>query len=135
MIWIILLIQIVSWTYYQKFQFRERDLVASNPEAAYEANKKWHIWKGVNHFSVYMAIWSNYGILDALIFGMVFWFVFDILCNVMLLGRHAFYVGQTAETDKLFRYIGEKIKIKPEIAQFVVKVITLGILFTIKYAL
>lgn len=135
MIWIILLIQIVSWIYYQKFQFRERDLVASNPEAAYEANKKWHIWKGLNHLSVYMAIWTGYGFLNALIFGFLFWTFFDILCNVIVLRRHIFYVGKTADTDRLFRWIGEKIKMKAEIVQFLTKCLILCILFIIKYNL
>ncbi len=122
---IIFFLYLISWVYYQKFQFKERDLVNTYPDLAYEANKKWHIWKGINHLGVYIAIWAAYGFWNMVIFGTAFWILFDMLCNIIVLKRHAFYVGKTAQTDLFIRWAADKIKITPEITQFIIKVVIL----------
>jgi hypothetical protein len=129
---IVFLIHLISWVLYQKHQFNERDLYATQPQEAYEHNKKWHIWKGINHLSVYVLVWSLYGFLSMVFFATAFWFGFDILCNIIVLKRPAFYVGKTAQTDLFIRKIAELIKIKPEYASALIKVLILLILIILK---
>jgi hypothetical protein len=122
---IVFLVHLISWVLYQKHQFKERDLYATDSYNAYEHNKKWHIWKGINHLSVY-------GFFSMVFFATAFWFGFDILCNVIVLKRPAFYVGQTAQTDLFIRKVAELIKIKPEYASALIKVLILLILIILK---
>jgi len=129
---IVFLVHLISWVLYQKHQFKERDLYATDSHNAYEHNKKWHIWKGINHLSVYVLVWSLYGFFSMIFFATAFWFGFDILCNVIVLKRPAFYVGQTAQTDLFIRKVAEFIKIKPEYASALIKVLILLILLIIK---
>ena len=129
---IILLFHLITWVLYQKYQFLERDLYATEPQEAYTKNKKWHFWKGLNHLSVYVLIWSLYGFFSMVFFATAFWFGFDILCNVIVLKRPAFYVGVTANTDKFIRKVAEIIKIKPEYASALIKILILVILFILK---
>ena len=129
---IVFLVHLISWVLYQKHQFKERDLYASKPQEAYEQNKKWHIWKGINHLSVYVLIWSLYGFLPMLFFATAFWFGFDILCNVIVLKRPAFYVGVTADTDKFIRKVAKLIKIKTEYTSALIKILILIILLILK---
>lgn len=129
---IVFLVHLISWVLYQKHQFNERDLYATKPQEAYAQNKKWHFWKGINHLSVYVLIWSLYGFWSMLFFAIFFWFGFDILCNVIVLKRPAFYVGVTADTDKFIRKIAGFIKIKPEYASALIKIVILLILLILK---
>lgn len=129
---IVFLVHLISWVLYQKHQFNERDYYAISKEEAYIENKKWHIWKGINHLSVYVLVWSLYGFFSMVFFATAFWFGFDILCNIIVLKRPAFYVGQTAQTDLFIRKVAEFIKIKPEYASALIKVLILLILLIIK---
>lgn len=129
---IVFLVHLISWVLYQKHQFKERDLYATQPQEAYAQNKKWHFWKGINHLSVYVLVWSLYGFMSMLLFATSFWFGFDILCNVIVLKRPAFYVGKTAQTDLFIRKVAELIKIKPEYTSALIKIVILLILFILK---
>ena len=129
---IVFLVHLISWVLYQKHQFKERDLYETKPQEAYAQNKKWHFWKGINHLSVYVLVWSLYGFWSMLFFAISFWFGFDILCNVIVLKRPAFYVGVTADTDKFIRKIAGFIKIKPEYASALIKIVILLILLILK---
>ena len=129
---IVFLVHLISWVLYQKHQFNERDLYATKPQEAYIQNKKWHFWKGINHLSVYVLVWSLYGFWSMLFFATSFWFGFDILCNIIVLKRPAFYVGVTADTDKFIRKIAGFIKIKPEYASALIKILILVILLILK---
>jgi hypothetical protein len=129
---IVFLVHLISWVLYQKHQFLERDLYEIKPQEAYEQNKKWHFWKGINHISVYVLVWSLYGFWLMFLFATAFWFGFDILCNVIVLKRPAFYVGVTADTDKFIRKVAELIKIKPEYASALIKILILIILLILK---
>ena len=129
---IVFLVHLISWVLYQKFQFKERDLYSTDSHNAYEANKKWHFWKGINHLSVYAVLWATFSFYAMFVFATCFWLGFDILINVIVLKRPAFYVGKTADTDKFLRKIAELIKIKPEYASALIKVLILLILFILK---
>lgn len=129
---IVFLVHLISWVLYQKHQFLERDLYAIKPQEAYAQNKKWHSWKGINHLSVYVLVWSLYGFWSMLFFSTSFWFGFDILCNVIVLKKPAFYVGVTADTDKFIRKIAGILKIKPEYASALIKILILVILLILK---
>jgi len=129
---IVFLVHLISWVLYQKHQFKERDLYEINPQEAYEQNKKWHFWKGINHISVYAVLFLAFGFKTMLVFATAFWFGFDILCNVIVLKRPAFYVGVTADTDKFIRKVGEFIKIKPEYTSALIKILILIILLILK---
>ena len=129
---IVFLVHLISWVLYQKYQFLERDLYATKPQEAYTKNKKWHFWKGLNHLSVYVLVWSHYGFWSMVFFATSFWFGFDILCNVIVLKRPAFYVGVTADTDKFIRKIAGIVKIKPELASVLIKIIILLLLIILK---
>ena len=129
---IVFLVHLISWVLYQKFQFNERDLYSTDSHNAYEANKKWHFWKGINHLSVYAVLWGTFGFYAMFIFATCFWLGFDILINVIVLKRPAFYVGVTADTDKFIRKVAEFIKIKPEYASALIKIVILLILFILK---
>jgi hypothetical protein len=129
---IVFLVHLISWVLYQKHQFKERDLYEINPQEAYEQNKKWHFWKGINHLSVYAVLFLAFGFKIMLAFATCFWFGFDILCNVIVLKRPAFYVGVTADTDKFIRKVAEFIKIKPEYTSALIKILILIILLILK---
>ena len=129
---IVFLVHLISWVLYQKHQFKERDLYEINAQEAYEQNKKWHFWKGINHISVYVLVWSLYDFWSMFLFATAFWFGFDILCNVIVLKRPAFYVGITADTDKFIRKVAEFIKIKPEYTSALIKILILIILLILK---
>jgi hypothetical protein len=62
-----------------------------------------------------------------LIFAVLFWALFDVLINIVVLNRKALYVGVTADTDKFLRKLGEFLHIKPEIASVLIKVVILAI--------
>lgn len=126
---IVFLVHLISWVLYQKHQFKERDLYATQPQEAYAQNKKWHFWKGINHLSVYILVWSLHGFWSMILFATYFWFGFDILCNVIVLKRPAFYVGKTAQTDLFIRKVAELIKINPEYTSALIKILILLILF------
>jgi len=129
---IVFLVHLISWVLYQKYQFKERDLYEIQPQEAYTQNKKWHFWKGINHLSVYAVLWATFGFYAMFVFATCFWLGFDILINVIVLKRPAFYVGKTADTDKFLRKIAELIKIKPEYASALIKIVILLILFILK---
>jgi len=129
---IVFLVHLISWVLYQKHQFKERDLYEIKPQEAYEQNKKWHFWKGINHISVYAVLFLAFGFKTMLAFATYFWLGFDILCNVIVLKRPAFYVGVTADTDKFIRKVAEFIKIKPEYTSALIKVLILIILLILK---
>ncbi len=129
---IVFLVHLISWVLYQKHQFKERDLYEINSQEAYEQNKKWHFWKGINHISVYAVLFLAFGFQTMLAFATCFWFGFDILCNVIVLKRPAFYVGVTADTDKFIRKVAEFIKIKPEYTSALIKILILIILLILK---
>jgi hypothetical protein len=129
---IVFLVHLISWVLYQKFQLKERDIYATQPQEAYEQNKKWHFWKGINHLSVYAVLWGTFGFYAMFVFATCFWLGFDILINVIVLKRPAFYVGKTADTDKFLRKVAELIKIKPEYVSALIKVLILLILFILK---
>jgi hypothetical protein len=129
---IVFLVHLISWVLYQKHQFNERDYYAISKEEAYIENKKWHIWKGINHLSVYAVLWETFGFYAMFVFATCFWLGFDILINVIVLKRPAFYVGVTADTDKFIRKVAELIKIKPEYTSALIKVLILIILLILK---
>ena len=82
--------------------------------------------------SVYAVLWGTFGFYAMFIFATCFWLGFDILINVIVLKRPAFYVGVTADTDKFIRKVAEFIKIKPEYASALIKIVILLILFILK---
>jgi hypothetical protein len=128
---ILLALQLISWVWYQKYQFLERDLFATKPEEAYDNNKLWHKWKGINHLSLYGLLFLGFGFKTMLMFAVSFWALFDVLVNVVVLKRPPFYVGITAGTDKFLRKLGEFLHIKPEIASVLIKMLILLITFTL----
>lgn len=122
---ILLSLQLISWVWYQKYQFLERDLFATKPQEAYDNNKLWHKWKAVNHISLYGLLFLGFGFKTMLIFAVLFWALFDVLINIVVLKRLPFFVGTTADTDKFLRKIGKSLHIKPEIASVLIKVVIL----------
>jgi len=128
---IILAVHLISWVWYQKYQFLERDLYSSNLEEAYANNKIWHKWKGINHLSLYLVLFLGFGLKIALGFAVLFWALFDVLINIVVLKRPPFYVGITADTDKFLRKLGDFLHIKAEIASVLIKLLILLITFTI----
>ena len=128
---ILLALQLISWVWYQKYQFLERDLFATKPEEAYANNKLWHKWKAINHISLYGLLFLGFGFKTMLMFAVSFWALFDVLVNVVVLKRPPFYVGITAGTDKFLRKLGEFFHIKPEIASVLIKMLILLITFTL----
>jgi len=128
---ILLALQLISWVWYQKYQFLERDLFATKPEEAYDNNKLWHKWKGINHLSLYGLLFLGFGFKTMLMFAVSFWALFDVLVNVVVLKRPPFYMGTTADTDKFLRKLGESLHIKPEIASVLIKMLILLITFTL----
>jgi hypothetical protein len=126
----LMIIHLISWVVYQKHQFLERDLVNSDPETAYQKhNKGWHFWKGINHISVYGMLFLGFGFKWMMIFAVLFWALFDIFINVIVLKRPALYIGKTADTDLFIRKIADIIKIKPEYTSLIIKAaILLGVI-------
>ena len=122
---ILLALQLISWVWYQKYQFLERDLVATKPEEAYANNKLWHKWKAINHISLYGLLFLGFGFKTMLVFAVLFWALFDVLVNIVVLKRPPLFVGTTADTDKFLRKLGEFLHIKPEIASVLIKVVIL----------
>jgi hypothetical protein len=127
---VLMVVHLVSWVIYQKHQFLERDLVNSDPHTAYHIhNKGWHNWKGVNHLTVYGFLFFGFGFKWMMIFAVLFWALFDIFINVIVLKRPALYIGKTAGTDLFIRKVADIIHIKPEITSLLIKIaILLGVI-------
>jgi hypothetical protein len=113
---------LVSWVIYQKHQFIERNLYSTDGHNAYEANKKWHFWKGINQICVYGMVFLGFGFKMMMIFAVLFWAGFDLFCNKIVLNRPWLFVGTTADTDKFIRKIADVIHLKPEITSLLIKV-------------
>ena len=118
---VLMIAYLVSWVIYQKHQFLERDLYATDGHNAYENNKKWHFWKGVNQLCVYGIVFLGFGFKMMMIFAVLFWAGFDVLVNVIVLNRPPFFVGTTADTDKFIRKVADIIHLKPEITSLLIK--------------
>ena len=123
---ILMVAYLVSWVMYQKYQFKERDLYVTVPNLAYENNKKWHFWKGINQICVYGMIFLGFGFKWMMIFAVLFWAAFDLFVNKIVLNRPWLFVGTTADTDKFIRKISNKIHIKPEYTSLIIKIAVLA---------
>jgi hypothetical protein len=123
---VLMIAYLVSWVVYQKHQFLERDLYATDPQTAYNIhNKKWHFWKGVNQSCVYGIVFLGFGFKMMIIFAVLFWAGFDLFCNKIVLNRPWLFVGTTADTDLFIRKVADKIHIKPEYTSLLIKVVIL----------
>lgn len=123
---ILMIAYLASWVMYQKYQFIERNLYSTDGHNAYEANKKWHFWKGINQICVYGMIFLGFGFKMMMIFAVLFWAGFDVLINVMVLNRPPFFVGVTAGTDKFIRKVADIIHLKPETTSLLIKATVLA---------
>ncbi len=119
---VLMVAYLASWVMYQKYQFIERNLYSTDGHNAYEANKKWHFWKGINQICVYGMVFLGFGFKMMMIFAVLFWAGFDILINVMVLNRPPLFVGVTADTDKFIRKVADIIHLEPEITSLLIKV-------------
>jgi hypothetical protein len=119
---ILMVAYLVSWVMYQKYQFLERDLYSTDSYNAYENNKKWHFWKGINQICVYGMVFLGFGFKMMMIFAVLFWAGFDLFVNKIVLNRPWLFVGTTADTDKFIRKVSDKIHIKPEYTSLLIKV-------------
>ena len=122
---ILMIIHLISWVVYQKYQFLERNLYEINPQEAYENNKLWHKWKGINHLTVYGMIFFGFGFKWMMIFAVLFWAAFDLFVNKIVLNREWLSVGRTAGTDKFIRKVANIIHIKPEYTSLLIKIVVL----------
>jgi len=126
----LMIAHLISWVVYQKHQFLERDLVNSDPNTAYQVhNKGWHFWKGINHISVYGMLFLGFGFKWMMIFAVLFWALFDIFINIIVLKRPGLHIGKTADTDLFIRKVADIIHIKPEYTSLIIKAaILLGVI-------
>ena len=123
---ILMIAYLVSWVVYQKHQFLERDLYATDPQTAYNIhNKKWHFWKGVNQLCVYGIVFLGFGFKMMMIFAVLFWAGFDLFCNKIVLNRPWLSVGKTADTDLFIRKVADITHIKPEYTSLLIKAVIL----------
>lgn len=123
---ILMIAYLVSWVMYQKYQFLERDLYSKDSHNAYENNKKWHFWKGINQICVYGMVFLGFGFKMMMIFAVLFWAGFDLFVNKIVLNRPWLFVGTTADTDKFIRKVSDKIHIKPEYTSLLIKITVLA---------
>lgn len=123
---ILMVAYLASWVMYQKYQFIERNLYSTDGHNAYEANKKWHFWKGINQICVYGMVFLGFGFKMMMIFAVLFWAGFDVLVNVVVLKRPPFFVGVTADTDKFIRKVADIIHLKPEVTSLLIKATVLA---------
>jgi len=123
---VLMIAYLVSWVMYQKYQFIERNLYSTDGHNAYEANKKWHFWKGINQICVYGMVFLGFGFKMMMIFAVLFWAGFDVLINVIVLNRPPFFVGVTADTDKFIRKVADIIHLKPEVTSLLIKATVLA---------
>lgn len=122
---VLMIAYLVSWVMYQKHQFKERDLYSTDGHNAYENNKLWHKWKGVNQLCVYLLVGMGFGFKMMVIFAVLFWAGFDLFVNKLVLNRPWLFVGTTADTDLFIRKVSDKIYIKPEYTSLLIKVVIL----------
>jgi hypothetical protein len=122
---VLMIAHLISWVVYQKYQFLERDLKATNPEEAYANNKLWHKWKGINHITVYGIVFLGFGFKMMMIFAVLFWAAFDLFINKIVLNRPWLFVGTTAQSDLMIRKIAGIIKVTPEYTSLLIKIIIL----------
>lgn len=122
---LLMIAYLASWVLYQKYQFKERDLYASDGHNAYENNKKWHFWKGINQLCVYALVGLGFGFKMMVIFAVLFWAGFDLFVNKIVLNRPWLFVGTTADTDLFIRKVSDKIKLKPEHTSLLIKIVVL----------
>lgn len=122
---VLMIAYLVSWVMYQKHQFKERDLYSTDGHNAYENNKLWHKWKGVNQLCVYLLVGMGFGFKMMVIFAVLFWAGFDLFVNKLVLNRPWLFVGTTADTDLFIRKVADKIHIKPEYTSLLIKAVIL----------
>lgn len=89
----------LSWIYYSKYQFIERD--SSFPVDRSKASRLWHIWKGVNQISFLslIALFADYKF--AVFCASIYWVLFDIGVNIVALNRPWNYYGKTSFIDRM----------------------------------
>ena len=68
----------------------------------------WHVFQGAVQICIAILVYLLGGWQLALVFVFWFWLIFDILANIGL-GKPWFYVGQTALTDKITRWVHAKV--------------------------
>ena len=122
---LLMIAYVASWVLYQKHQFKERDLYSTDGHNAYENNKKWHFWKGINQLCVYALVGLGFGFKMMVIFAVLFWASFDLFVNKIVLNRPWLFVGTTADTDLFIRKVSDKIKLKPEYTSLLIKIVVL----------
>lgn len=122
---LLMIAYLASWVLYQKHQFKERDLYSTDGHNAYENNKKWHFWKGINQLCVYALVGLGFGFKMMIIFAVLFWAGFDLFVNKIVLNRPWLFVGTTADTDLFIRKVSDKIKLKPEYTSLLIKAVVL----------
>jgi hypothetical protein len=122
---VLMIAYVASWVLYQKHQFKERDLYSTDGHNAYENNKKWHFWKGINQLCVYALVGLGFGFKMMVIFAVLFWASFDLFVNKIVLNRPWLFVGTTADTDLFIRKVSNKIKLKPEYTSLLIKIVVL----------
>ena len=122
---LLMIAYLASWVLYQKHQFKERDLYSTDGHNAYENNKKWHFWKGINQLCVYALVGLGFGFKMMIIFAVLFWAGFDLFVNKIVLNRPWLFVGTTADTDLFVRKVSDKIKLKPEYTSLLIKAVVL----------
>lgn len=118
------LMYVISWVFYSKYQFIERDY-SPKLDISKSASKKWHFWKGVNQIAFFGIIFSSTTLLLTVLLGIWYWVLFDILINVIALNKEAFYVGETSFIDKTIKKIGNFIHLSSSKLSFILKAVLL----------
>ncbi len=123
------LVYLLSWVFYQKNQFLERDnsIVYHNKKLS----KRWHQWKFVQQVCFFFIIYLHFGLEITLVNIGFYWILFDAFLNKFVLNREFFYIGKTSVIDSKVRWIASKIKIDPYKLSAILKIslILLSILY------
>ncbi len=117
---------LVSWVFFHKNQFIERDN-STHSEAAIIANKRWHFWKGVNQIVFFSIMCVSFGCINALLCAVLYWIAFDSSMNKFVLNQGFFYVGKTSWVDRQTQSLAKLINVKASIVSASAKLTVLAL--------
>lgn len=108
---VLLISYAVTYALRNSYQFKEN-------RGDVTANKKWHFWQGGNQLCFYSLVGLSLGLNWAVAGALLFWVLFDIIVSISL-GKHFWYLGDTARLDIFFKkFLGERLT-------FILKIILL----------
>jgi hypothetical protein len=113
---------LITWVFFQKYQFIERDNKAGS-DIRQNANKRWHQWKAANQVVFFLLLVLISSVKIAILSSIIFWIFFDALLNKIALNKPLLYVGKTSYLDVNTRRLADILHIDPTHLSLILKIL------------